>query len=173
MVPLVAYGAYREGAQAGLWTALVTVAHAAWTLSELGVPFRYGADGLLRLAVVAVVAAVSVLLMADRLGRRPEAAVPAARPGAGGPAGSALSEGAFERLFRHNPQPTWVYDLETLRFLAVNRAAVGKHGYAEHEFLTMRITDIRPGEDVPRLLEELGRPRPDLQLLNEPPPAPR
>jgi len=163
LVPLVAYGAYREGTRAGLWTALVTVAHAAWTLSEPGVPFRYGADGLLRLAVVAVVAAFSVLLMADRPGRRREAAVPAARPGDAGPAGSALSEGAFELLFRHNPQPMWVYDAETLRFLAVNRAAVEKYGYAEDEFLRMRITDIRPGEDVPRLLEDVGRPRPDLQ----------
>jgi PAS domain S-box-containing protein len=57
----------------------------------------------------------------------------------------------------------WVYDLETLRFLAVNRAAVSRYGYSEAEFLQMRITDIRPEEDVPRLLDDLARPRPEFQ----------
>ncbi|MBI4761979.1 MAG: PAS domain S-box protein [Chloroflexi bacterium] len=68
-----------------------------------------------------------------------------------------------EVLFQNNPLPMWVYDLETYRFLAVNDAAVDQYGYSREEFLSMRITDIRPEEDVPRLLEDLKRERPALQ----------
>jgi len=41
----------------------------------------------------------------------------------------------------------WVYDLQTLRFLAVNNAAVAKYGFSHEEFLAMTIADIRPEED--------------------------
>lgn len=73
------------------------------------------------------------------------------------------SEQQFRYLFHSNPQPMWIYDLETLAFLAANRAAQAQYGYTEAEFLAMRITDIRPQEDVPRLLESLKQLRPDLQ----------
>lgn len=63
----------------------------------------------------------------------------------------------FRHLFTHNPMPMWVYDLETLRFLAVNRAAIVRYGYTGAEFLRMTIKDIRPAEDVARLLESLSR----------------
>jgi len=56
-------------------------------------------------------------------------------------------------LFENNPHPTWVFDRETLRFLAVNAAAVRKYGYSREEFLAMTLKDIRPPEDVPALLE--------------------
>jgi PAS domain S-box-containing protein len=57
------------------------------------------------------------------------------------------------KLFDNNPHPTWVFDRETLRFLAVNAAAVRKYGYSRDEFLAMTLKDIRPPEDVPALLE--------------------
>jgi PAS domain S-box-containing protein len=41
----------------------------------------------------------------------------------------------------------WIYDLDTLRFLAVNKAAISKYGYSREEFLAMTIADIRPEED--------------------------
>ena len=46
----------------------------------------------------------------------------------------------------------WVYDAQTLRFLAVNEAAVRRYGYTREEFLAMSITEIRPVEDVRELL---------------------
>ena len=49
----------------------------------------------------------------------------------------------------------WVYDAQTLRFLAVNEAAVRHYGYTRQEFLAMTITDIRPREDVETLLADL------------------
>ncbi|MFY9529029.1 MAG: response regulator [Candidatus Acidiferrales bacterium] len=66
----------------------------------------------------------------------------------------------FQVLFENNPHPTWVYDVETIHFLEVNKAAVEKYGYSRDEFLAMRITDIRPPEDVGPLLEDLKKERP-------------
>ena len=50
-------------------------------------------------------------------------------------------------LFGSHPDPMWIYDLETLRFLEVNAAAVSKYGYSREEFLAMTIADIRPSDD--------------------------
>ncbi len=59
----------------------------------------------------------------------------------------------FRLLFDANPMPIWVYDEETLRFLAVNEATVRHYGYSHEEFLGMTIKDIRPPEDVPILMK--------------------
>jgi PAS domain S-box-containing protein len=69
------------------------------------------------------------------------------------------SEERHRKLFDNNPHPTWVYDRETLRFLAVNHAAVKKYGYSSDEFLAMTIKDIRPPEDVPLVLESVSAVR--------------
>ena len=61
------------------------------------------------------------------------------------------SERRYHDLFDVNPMPMWVFDLETLRFMAVNEAAVAKYGYSVEEFLSMSIEDIRPPEDLDRL----------------------
>lgn len=66
------------------------------------------------------------------------------------------TEANFRRLFQANPHPMWVYDRETLRFLAVNDAAVARYGYSEREFLAMTIKDIRPSQDVGRLETFIG-----------------
>jgi diguanylate cyclase (GGDEF)-like protein/PAS domain S-box-containing protein len=62
----------------------------------------------------------------------------------------------FKRLFEHHPQPMWVYDLETLRFIVVNAAAVAHYGYTEQQFLEMTIRDIRPPEQHARLLRSVA-----------------
>ena len=66
------------------------------------------------------------------------------------------SEGRYHELFEANPLPMWVYDLETLRFMAVNAAAIARYGYAREEFLAMSIEDIRPPEDVERLRQAVN-----------------
>jgi diguanylate cyclase (GGDEF)-like protein/PAS domain S-box-containing protein len=63
------------------------------------------------------------------------------------------AEATFHELFLHNPQPMWLYDKQSLRFLEVNESALARYGYSRDEFLSMGITDIRPPEDVPRLME--------------------
>ncbi len=62
-----------------------------------------------------------------------------------------LSHDKYRLLFEFNPQPMWVYEVQTLQFLAVNQTAIAKYGYSRDEFLAMTIADIRPPEDVSRL----------------------
>jgi PAS domain S-box-containing protein len=50
----------------------------------------------------------------------------------------------------------WVYDVATTYFLEVNAAAVEQYGYSRDEFLRMRISDIRPPDDLPRLREAVA-----------------
>jgi len=69
----------------------------------------------------------------------------------------ARSEQRYRSHFEASPQPMWVFDLDTLAFLEVNEAAVRQYGYSREEFLAMTIADIRPPEDVPRLMDQLRR----------------
>jgi PAS domain S-box-containing protein len=64
------------------------------------------------------------------------------------------SEQRYRNLFQLHPYPLWVFDLETLAFLAVNDAAVNDYGYSQAEFLSMTIKDICPPEDLPVLLDK-------------------
>lgn len=77
------------------------------------------------------------------------------------------TEASFRLLFTNNPQPMWIYDLETFRFLEVNAAAVSLYGYSREEFLSMRISDIRPAEDLPRLSAEVRRKTSGLRHAGE------
>lgn len=61
------------------------------------------------------------------------------------------SEQELEDLFEQAPQPMWLYDLATLKFLHVNQAAIDEYGYSRREFLSMSIKDIRPADDIGRL----------------------
>jgi hypothetical protein len=74
---------------------------------------------------------------------------------------------SFRFLFAGNPLPMWVVDADTWQFLEVNDAAVAQYGYAREEFLQMRLTDIRPPEEVPRLLAVLKQERPVLYHAGE------
>jgi diguanylate cyclase (GGDEF)-like protein/PAS domain S-box-containing protein len=65
-------------------------------------------------------------------------------------------EASFRKLFLENPQPMWVFDLEDLRFLEVNAATIEHYGYTREEFLSMRVTDIRPPDDVRAFLDEIA-----------------
>ena len=63
--------------------------------------------------------------------------------------------GRYLSLFILNPEPMWVYDVETLQILDVNEAATLRYGYSRPEFLVLTIKDLRPLEDVPKFLELL------------------
>jgi PAS domain S-box-containing protein len=67
------------------------------------------------------------------------------------------SEEHYRLLFRSNPQPMWVFDMETLRFLDVNDAAQAQYGFSRGEFLAMTIKEIRPPEDIPFLMQKGGK----------------
>src|SRR5260370_11906774 len=63
--------------------------------------------------------------------------------------------GRFLSLFILNPEPMWVYDVETLQILDVNEAATQRYGYSRPEFLALTTKNLRPQEDVPKFLELL------------------
>jgi len=53
------------------------------------------------------------------------------------------SEKQYRLLFQDNPNPMWVFDLETLAFLEVNESAIQHYGYTREEFLAMKMSDLR------------------------------
>lgn len=62
------------------------------------------------------------------------------------------SEAQYRLIFDKNPHPMWIFDPTTLGFLEVNEQAVRHYGYTREEFLAMTILDIRPPEEIPRVL---------------------
>ena len=70
----------------------------------------------------------------------------------------ALMESAanFRFLFAHNPIPMLVMDLDSLRYLEVNDAAIRQYGYSRDEFLGLCATDVRSPEEAERLRRYLA-----------------
>lgn len=66
-----------------------------------------------------------------------------------------LNEARYRYMFHSNPQPMWIFDIETLAFLEVNEAAIEHYGYTEEEFLSMTIKDIRPEDQIDKLMNSL------------------
>ncbi len=52
-------------------------------------------------------------------------------------------EGRYRMLFEHSPLPMWVVDVQTLRFLGVNEAALRLYGYERDAFLAMTLEEVR------------------------------
>jgi PAS domain S-box-containing protein len=59
---------------------------------------------------------------------------------------AALSEreARYRELFKANPQVMFVYEIRSLRFLAVNEAALAFYGYSREEMLDMALPDVEP-----------------------------
>ena len=64
-----------------------------------------------------------------------------------------LEKEKYRNLFNFSPIPQWVYDVETFRFLDVNKAAVQHYGYSKKEFLSMTIQAITPSDELSHLKE--------------------
>jgi PAS domain S-box-containing protein len=131
---------------------LFLLAGALWALASDNLLRVLGADTVTdarwsianRVLFVLVTAALLAALLRQALAATRDAAA------------SGQSEVESLALFGANPLPMWVYDLETLRFLAVNDAAVANYGWSREEFLAMTVDAIRPEEERPRLSEELA-----------------
>jgi two-component system cell cycle sensor histidine kinase/response regulator CckA len=119
----------RFGLRSMLCVPLITGTRTLGTITLLSSELRYGA---------------AELELASEIGRRTAAAIEIER-----------SEERYRMLFEASPMPMWVYDADTLSFVRVNDAAVRKYGYSREEFLAMRITDIRPPEDIPAMLADV------------------
>jgi PAS domain S-box-containing protein len=62
------------------------------------------------------------------------------------------SKELYHEIFYSNPNPMWIFDLETLAFLEVNQATIDQYGYTNEEFLSMTLKDITPEEDIASLM---------------------
>ncbi|MGE5496969.1 MAG: PAS domain S-box protein, partial [Syntrophothermus sp.] len=65
------------------------------------------------------------------------------------------SERKYRDLFENNPEPTLIFDSETLMILDTNFAAVKKYGYSKSEFKELTILQLRPDEEREKLLVHL------------------
>ncbi|MCM2258209.1 MAG: PAS domain S-box protein, partial [Vicinamibacteria bacterium] len=72
-------------------------------------------------------------------------------------------EALLRICFDAHPQPMWVFEVETLRFLAVNDAAVARYGYSRQQFLAMTLRDIRSAAELPALLRAVEGLQPGVQ----------
>lgn len=63
-----------------------------------------------------------------------------------------LNKEMYHEIFYSNPNPMWIFDLETLAFLEVNQTTIDQYGYTKEEFLSMTLKDITPAEDIPSLM---------------------
>jgi PAS domain S-box-containing protein len=65
------------------------------------------------------------------------------------------SDEAYRFFFDRNPQPMWIWEVETLRFLAANEAAIHLYGYSRDEFLAMKFADIQAPKHSLRFSKDL------------------
>lgn len=58
------------------------------------------------------------------------------------------SKEEYQDLYSLSPLPIFIYDVDTLKFLDVNKATELHYGYTKREFLAMTLLDIRPMKDI-------------------------
>ena len=66
------------------------------------------------------------------------------------------AERQYRFLFEDNPLPMWVFDRESLQFLATNEAMRKHYGYSEQDLLQVSVLDIRPATER-ALVEAVAR----------------
>jgi two-component system, cell cycle sensor histidine kinase and response regulator CckA len=72
------------------------------------------------------------------------------------------SEKRYRFLFARNPNPMLIFDWHTRQILEVNEAALTGYGYTREEFLSLKLEDLRPPEEVGKLLQHLSTTASDL-----------
>lgn len=66
------------------------------------------------------------------------------------------NEQRYRLLFQNNPQPMWIYDVETGSIIEANIAAVKKYGYSKDEFEKLKLYDFCPDCEKSNLNEKLN-----------------
>lgn len=72
------------------------------------------------------------------------------------------SKEQYRFLFEENPQPMWIFALDTFKFLAFNRATLRHYGYSNAEFREMTAKDLCLAEDADAFVAEAGKASLDL-----------
>ena len=68
------------------------------------------------------------------------------------------SEEQLRFVFERNPQPMWIFDLRTMRFLAFNEAALRQYGFTPAELMVRTARDLYAEENVPAFLQDCLKP---------------
>lgn len=63
-----------------------------------------------------------------------------------------INEEKYRILFENNPQPMLIFSPTTLKIMEVNKSFLTHYGYSRDEIITMKISSIRPAEDIPEML---------------------
>jgi PAS domain S-box-containing protein len=71
------------------------------------------------------------------------------------------AEHRYAEIFEGSPQPIWVHQRTTLRFLMVNEAALRQYGWSLEQMLSMSVRALMPpGEPLPEELEQIAAANP-------------
>jgi hypothetical protein len=68
------------------------------------------------------------------------------------------SEARYRSLFVENPQPMWILDLRSCRFLMVNNAALRQYGFSLEEFMALSGRDLLLPSAVAQFLHDAAQP---------------
>ncbi len=96
--------------------------------------------------------------------RRPSKKPPASPSGGSAPRPDAAD---FEAIYNALPDPAFIFDRATLRFLAVNEPAIRRYGWSREEFLAMTIAEIRPESERRSFLERMRDFPPERRMSGE------
>ena len=69
-----------------------------------------------------------------------------------------LSEKRYQEMFEKNPQPLFVFDVDTLEIIDVNLAAIEQYGFSFEEFVSMTLGQLLQADEIPRLISHLSDP---------------
>jgi PAS domain S-box-containing protein len=73
------------------------------------------------------------------------------------------SKEQYRFLFDENPVPMWIFDLETLRFLAFNTAALRFYGFSSAEFRTLTVKELCAPDDLDAFSADCAESSPGVQ----------
>jgi PAS domain S-box-containing protein len=135
---LVVVGAVRFGLVAAASASFVII-----SLMSYSIAFHHGAfsqltalQGLVMIWVMCTALIGVNLIITALLAERDSASLERLR-----------AEQRYAQIFDGSPQPIWVHDRDTLRFLMINEAAVRQYGWSRKEILSMNVAAlIAPGE---------------------------
>ena len=74
------------------------------------------------------------------------------------------SEEKYRQIFYKNPYPTWIFDLDTLRIVEVNDAALEKYGFDKSEFYQLTMRDMHPEGEAESFLDSIRHASPERRL---------
>jgi PAS domain S-box-containing protein len=74
------------------------------------------------------------------------------------------SEEKYRQIFNKNPYPTWIFELDTLRIVEVNDAAMQKYGFEKTEFYQLTMLDLHPSEEAGLFVENIRSPQPEVTV---------